>query len=140
MARMKNGAVGTIEAWRLATGAEDELRFEIHGSKGAIRFNLMEPNWLEVYDVRDNDMPLGGNRGWKKVATVHKYPKPAGFPGPKFTIGWIRGHVECLHAFLTAIATDGKTMPSLQDGVYIQELHDLIIRSAKENRWMDVEK
>ncbi|AZO95380.1 hypothetical protein [Halocella sp. SP3-1] len=40
MVRMKDGAMGTIEAWRLATGTEDNLRFEIHGSKRALRFNL----------------------------------------------------------------------------------------------------
>lgn len=138
MVRMKSGAIGSIEAWRLATGTEDELRFEIHGSKGAMRFNLMEPNWLEVYDVRDKDKPYGGDRGWKKIATVQRYPKPAGFPGPKFSIGWIRGHVECLHAFLTAIANDTETLPTLADGVYIQTVHDLMIKSARENRWVDV--
>lgn len=136
--RMSNGAIGTVEAWRVATGTEDELRFEIHGSKGAMRFNLMDPNWLEVYDMRSKDMPFGGDRGWKKISTVQRYPKPAGFPGPKFAIGWIRGHMECLHAFLTAIATDGRTVPSLEDGVYIQKLHDLIIESAQENCWIDV--
>lgn len=34
--RMKNGAFGTIEVSKIATGANDERRFEIHGDKGAI--------------------------------------------------------------------------------------------------------
>ncbi|MDZ4860788.1 MAG: Gfo/Idh/MocA family oxidoreductase [Candidatus Hydrogenedentes bacterium] len=46
MFRLANGAVGTLESSRLATGAQDEVRVEVHGSKGAIRFNLMQPNYL----------------------------------------------------------------------------------------------
>jgi len=49
---MENGVTGTIEATKVATGANDELRIEIHGEKGAIRFNSMQPNYLEVYDTR----------------------------------------------------------------------------------------
>ena len=33
--RLANGAIGVLEASRLATGVQDELRFEIHGSLGA---------------------------------------------------------------------------------------------------------
>jgi len=34
LVRTQSGAVGTIEASKLATGSEDELRLEIHGSLG----------------------------------------------------------------------------------------------------------
>ncbi len=136
--RMQSGALGTVEAWRLATGAEDELRFEIHGSKGALRFNLMEPNWLEVFDADAPSSPMGGDRGWKRVAAVQRYPEPAGFPGPKFSIGWIRAHQHCLYAFLKAIAADHPTAPSLTDAVYIQHVHDAIAESAQGERWTTV--
>jgi predicted dehydrogenase len=46
LVKMASGSQGIIEASRLATGSEDELRFEIHGTDGALSFNLMEPNWL----------------------------------------------------------------------------------------------
>ena len=138
LVRMANGALGTIEAWRFATGSEDELRFEIHGSKGAMRFNLMDPNWLEVYDNREIGEPYGGYRGWKKISTVQKYPKPAAFPSTKAPIGWIRSHVESLHTFLQAIAEDKKTHPSLADGVYIQKTHDKLLKSAHNGHWEKV--
>src|SRR5207249_11738418 len=44
--RFTSGALGTAELSRVATGAEDELRLELHGSNGALGFNLMDPNWL----------------------------------------------------------------------------------------------
>jgi predicted dehydrogenase len=117
-----DGAPGWIEASKIATGAEDELRFEIHGDRGAVRFNLMEPNWLEFYDLADAETPVGGERGWRKIATVSRYPKPAGFPGPKFTPGWLRAHMACLHHFLAAVAAGERGEPSLAHGVALQRL------------------
>ena len=64
IAHMKNGAVGAIEASKTATGTEDELRFELHGSAGAIRFNSMQPHHLQVYDAGISDKPFGGMKGW----------------------------------------------------------------------------
>lgn len=120
--RTPDGAPGVIEASKIATGAEDELRFEIHGEKGALRFNLMEPNWLEFCDQAEPDAPLGGRRGWKRIATVGRYEKPGGFPSPKNTIGWERGHMHCVYGFLDAIAKGRPGEPSLVHGVEMQRL------------------
>jgi predicted dehydrogenase len=129
--RHGSGALGTLEATKFATGICDELRFEIHGERGAIRFNLMEPNWLEVYDVRDETGPLGGMRGFKKIECVQQYPKPAsGFPAPKVSIGWIRAHMHCMYSFLEAIALDREPCPSLREGLQLQRVLDAGYRSA----------
>ncbi len=61
--RLKNGGIGTLESSRFATGVQDEVRFEAHGSKGAIRFNLMQPNYLEFYDATAPGGAYGG-RAW----------------------------------------------------------------------------
>jgi len=120
--RTADGAPGVIEASKIATGSQDEVRFEIHGDKGALRFNLMEPNWLEFCDGSDPESPLGGTRGWKKIATVSRYPKPGGFPGPKMSIGWERGHMHCLYNFLDAVAKNEPGHPNLAVGVELQRL------------------
>jgi len=135
LARLANGALGSIEASKIATGAEDELRFEIHGDKGGLRFNLMELNYLEAYDLREPETPLGGQRGWRKIATVQRYAKPAGFPGPKFGIGWIRGHMHCEYSFLRAIAEGTPGEPSLQRGLHLQRLLAAAERSAASRSW-----
>ena len=44
-----NGAVGTIEATRFATGRKNALRWEINGSKGSIAFDLERLNELQVH-------------------------------------------------------------------------------------------
>ena len=60
LARMASGAVGTIEATKIATGSEDELRLEIHGSRGALRYNGMDPHHLDWYDAAVARTAAGG--------------------------------------------------------------------------------
>jgi len=133
--KLKNGALGTLEASKVATGTNDELRFEIHGDKGALRFNLMEPNYLESYSVKAPEKPLGGTRGFSRIDTVQRYEPPANFPGPKFAIGWIRGHMHCLYNFLSCIAEGRAAEPSLRQGARIQKLMEVIYSSVKEKAW-----
>ena len=135
LVKLANGALGSLEASKIATGAEDELRFEIHGDKGALRFNLMDPNYLEAYDLRKPEAPLGGQRGWRRIATVQRYGKPGGFPGPKFSIGWIRGHMHCLYNFLEAIAAGQPPEPSLQRGLELQRMLAIAEKSAATHTW-----
>lgn len=136
LVRTRTGALGSVEASKVATGTEDELRFELHGSLGALRFNSMQPNYLEAYGRADPEEPLGGTRGWKAIATVGRYPRPADFPGPKFATGWVRAHVACLHNFLSALATGEKAEPGLEVGVRLQEILDAAQLSAASSTWV----
>ncbi len=51
VARMESGALATFEATRLSTGYKNANRLEIHGDKGAIRFNFERMNELDWYDA-----------------------------------------------------------------------------------------
>jgi predicted dehydrogenase len=136
MVRTELGAIGVIEASKIATGTEDELRFEIHGSMGSLRFNSMTPHHLEAYDARETDQPAGGRRGWTRIDTGQRYAKPAGFPGPKFSMGWIRTHMACLASFLSNVAAGTPSCPGLEQGIYIQKLIEKARISAETKRWI----
>ncbi len=137
--RCGDGAIGSVEASKIATGVEDELRFEIHGRYGAIRFNLMQPNYLEIYDARLPDGDCGGGRGFQRIAAVQKYPAPGGkFPNPKFALGWIRSHVHCLFSFLQAIADGSEAHPSLAEELHMQRVLEAVRASAKSQSWVDL--
>jgi len=138
MARFQNGAVGTIESSRLATGVQDELRIELHGSDGAVRFNLMQPNYLEFYDATSPGGDYGGERGFKQIECVGRYPKPAQFPGPKNTIGWERFHIHCLHNFVSHVAQGKHTQPDVADGAKTQAILEAAIQSSKSHQWTKV--
>jgi predicted dehydrogenase len=139
LAKMQAGALGSIEATKLASGSEDELRLEIHGSHGALRFNGMDPHHLEIHDATAPDRPTGGLRGWNRIDTGRRYPHPAtNFPSPKAAIGWIASHVASLENFLEAVAEGRPAEPGLAQGIRIQHLMDCVRRSAAEKRWCDV--
>jgi predicted dehydrogenase len=135
---MMNGAIGTLEASKMATGANDDLRIEIHGLKGAIRFNSMEPNWLEYYDNTDLDKPIGGKKGFKKIDTIQKYPEPPGIPIPKFPVGWMRYHVACLHSFLRSIVDDSETSPNFKDGLEVQRVIEATYVSSNKKERVEI--
>jgi predicted dehydrogenase len=135
---LAGGGLGTIEASRLATGTNDELRFEIHGDKGALRFNLMDPNWLHAYDHREATGPHGGERGFKAIEAVQRYPKPAALPGPKNAIGWMRAHIACLHHFVTCVAEGRPAKPDFCDGLAVQRLMAAAQRASEAGRWEPV--
>jgi len=136
--RMKSGCFGTVEATRFATGAQDELRFEIHGSKGAIRFNLMDPNWLYVYDETEGGGDYGGDRGFKQIECVQRYAKPAVFPAPKATAGWLRGHMQSVHDFVVNVAEDRPASPNFVDGAHIHEVMEAAYESSRAGGWVAV--
>jgi predicted dehydrogenase len=123
-------AYGLIEASRLATGANDALRFEIHGENGALRFDSEEPSWLHHYDGRRPSGDLGGDVGYTKIECVQRYPAPASWPGPKFAPGWLRFHVACLHEFLSSIAEGRQAEPSLLEGARTQMVLQAALDSA----------
>jgi len=139
LVRHSNGAVGTIEASKIATGANDEVRFEIHGDRGALRFDLMQPNYLEAYDLGAAESPLGGTRGYTRIDTGGRYDPPAVFPPPKVAIGWLRGHAHCLFNFLSGVSRGEQVEPSLRRGVALQKMLDTVGRSAQAREWLSFE-
>lgn len=138
LAVMKNGAIGSLEVSKITAGSNDDLKFEIYGTKGALRFDLMHPNFLEFYNVEDEGGDLGGLRGFKLIETVQRYPSPAIFPGEKFSIGWVRGHIHSLYNFLESIKAGKQDRPSLHEGAYNVQVIDALKESVYVQRWVEI--
>ena len=130
--KTKNGAQGTLTASKLSMGTNDDLSFAIRGTKGALTFSLMDPNFLGFYDATAKQTPYGGNAGFTRIECVGRYPAPAGtFPSPKAPDGWLRGHVMSMYHFLNAVYTETQNAPSFADALYVQQIMDAALRSAK---------
>lgn len=132
MAVLENGACGTVTATKLATGTNDDLTVEVTGERGAIRFSLMDPNWLYFYDATTADAPIGGMRGFTRIECVGRYPAPAGaFPSPKAARGWLEGHVESMLNFLTQVHRGEPGHPDFADAAHVQAVMEAAYRSAE---------
>lgn len=136
MMKMQNGALGTVEASRIATGANDDLKIEIHGRDGSIKFELMEANWLSVYDNRAEGEPIGGKRGFTRIETVQRYPAPAAFPGPKFMVGWERFHIASMYNFIDNVVKGKPAAPTFYDGLKVQEIMENSLKSVETGKWV----
>jgi predicted dehydrogenase len=140
MAKLRNGAVGTIETTKVATGTEDELRIELHGDKGAIKFNLMEPNWLDVYDMRRQDGAYGGDRGFLRVAACSRGASATVIPPPRGVAGWMQFHLASLHAFVQNVLTGVTGRPNFYDGWAAHEVFAAAEESNRTGSWEAVQQ
>lgn len=121
IAELKNGAFGTIEANKIAIGENDSMKFEIYGDKGALKFDLMDPNWLHYYDDTRIGGELGGDKGFTKIECVGRYPEPGNvFPSIKAPVGWLRGHVGSMYSFLNSVYNNTPAIPSFRDAAHVQ--------------------
>jgi len=137
-AQLKSGAIGTIEASKLATGTNSDLSFEIYGDKGAIKYAMMQPNFLEFYDNTKPDGDYGGEKGFTKIECVQRYPKPGHiFPGPKSPVGWLRFHMHSIYMYLDGVYKNNlnEVSPTFYDGAAVQKIMEKACLSDKTERW-----
>ena len=135
--RMADGTLGSVEISRMGTGATNALAIEIFGDRGALRFNSESPSWLEVFDARDADQPLGGLSGFRHVPTASRFEAQKA-PDWSMPADFVRTHAESQYQFLRAIADDRQPSPSLKDGLRIQVVMEAALRSSAQHRWVSV--
>ncbi len=141
LARLQSGAMGTIRASKISCGTNDDFSFEIYGEKGALKYSLMEPNWLWYYDNTASESPLGGMRGFTKIETVGRYPLPGGnFPSPKAPVGWLMGHVESYYDFLNSVSCGTQSSPNFEDATHVQNVMQAGYLSDQTKTWEQVTK
>ncbi len=132
LARFANGSIGTFEATRFATGCRNRNYFEIHGSHGAVRFNLEELNRLEVFDRTDATEIQGPHN---VLVTGPGHPYVDHFWPPGHIVGYEHTFVTTLADFLESLAADRPFHPNFDDGAEVQKLLDAVENSANSKSW-----
>jgi len=128
--RFENGAIGTVEATRFATGRKNYNRFEINGSKGSIAFDLERMNELELY------VEEGPSSGFRTVlVTDAKHPYAGAWWPPGHIIGYEHSFTHTVYDLIKGIAEQTLPTPNFEDGVRNQRLLDAVERSAANGHW-----
>ena len=135
--RFRNGAMGTIEATRLAPGRKNHNRFEINGSRGSVSFDLERMNELEVY-FEDDPPRLRGFRRILVTEADHPYIK-AWWP-PGHIIGYEHTFTHTVFDLLEAIADRRVPEPNFLDGMRNQQVLEAIERASATRRWIEVKQ
>lgn len=133
--RFANGALGTIEATRMAPGRKNYNRFEINGSLGSLAFDLERLNELDVYF--ESDPP--DVRGFRRIlVTEAVHPRVGAWWPPGHIIGWEHTFTHTVYDLLEAVASRKLPSPNFRDGVMNQRVLDAIERSSASRRWVRI--
>ena len=116
--RFENGARGTIEVSRVASGFMNKNRIEVHGTEGALAFDLENLNTLKVFDC-GGEAP--GFRDY--VVDTHN-------------VGWSRAFLLQTHHFLDCLQEDVRPSPNWMDGHAVMVLMENFLKSAREGDWV----
>ena len=131
-----SGAIGSVEATRMAWGRNNYLTVEVHGTKGSLTWNYERLNELEVcYGMEDND----GERGFRKI-----YTGPANPHGdvtwniPGMNIGY--GELKAIEAYEFAKAVVGGYQPTTNFtvGYQLDRVCEAVLESNEKKAWVQV--
>ena len=135
MVEFENGAVGSFESTRFATGRRNHHTFEIYGSRGALAWDLEDMNRLQFLSLQDEDHA----RGFRDILAterMHEYAKNWWPPG--HIIGYEHTFVHAVADFLEAVATGGSVSPNFADGIDVLRVLEAGLESAESGRRVDV--
>lgn len=136
LCNFESGAIGSVEATRMAWGRNNYLTVEVHGTKGSLTWNYERLNELEVcYGMEDND----GERGFRKI-----YTGPANPHGdvtwniPGMNIGY--GELKAIEAYEFAKAVEGGYQPttSFTVGYQLDRVCEAVLESNDKKAWVEV--
>ena len=135
LARLSGGGIATFEATRLATGFHNENRFEIHGERGALKFNFERMNELGYYDASGD----GRTAGWTTIDVTRGgdgHPYAAAWWPDSHGLGYEHSFVNQAADILTMIGggTPVVPMPDFADALKTQRVLHAAIESARTHQ------
>lgn len=134
MVRFHNGAVGTLEASRVASGKGDGVSFVIWGTKGAIRWNQQQLGQLEV---SFEDVPAD-EKGFKtiEIAGVHD----CGIWNVPFGIGLGENKAIEIRDVIDTYVNSTPFHSDFYDGMKVAQVIDAVEKSYLAKAWIPVEE
>lgn len=135
MVRFASGAMGHLYFSRAATGRKMGYAYEIHGTRGAIRFDQEDQNAVHLYRA---DGPEA-TRGFTRILTGPEHPDYLPFcQGPGHGTGYQDQIIIEARDFLSAIETGNPVWPTFRDGLAVARVIDAAFAAARAGRWHSV--
>ena len=128
LANFDNGAVGTFEATRFASGRKNGMAIEVNGEKASLRFEFESMNELWVHDHTVD----GKDAGFRRVmVTESDHPYVEGWWPPGHVLGYDHTFTHEFRDFVLDVVNGRAPEPSFADGLYVQRVLDAVERSAQ---------
>ena len=129
MVEFENGAIGSFEASRFASGRKNHHTFEIYGSKGSLCFDLERMNELQFFSREDP----AGTQGFQTIlVTESTHPYISHWWPPGHIIGYEHAFVHAVADFVSAIDSGSGIRPDFEDGMKCIAVLEAGLQAAKE--------
>lgn len=136
LVRFESGAQGILEACRVINGAKCDMSFEVHGTRGALRWNLESMNRLQL-QRRNPDNPA--EDGYTELLSGPAHPFHARFnPAWGLALGYDDLKTIEAHEFLASIVAGEQREPGFREAAAVARVQEAIIRSWDTERWETV--
>ena len=128
------GAVGTIEASRVAVGPRASYTFEIYGTEGSVKWDFEKMNELEIALGRK-----GEHVGYQRVMAGPTFGDFGNFqPGPGTSMGYDDLKIVEARKFLEAYFGGVVNNSNIHDAVAAARVVSAIEESAESKKWVSV--
>ena len=135
MCRFAGGAMGHLYFSRVAHGRKMGYAYEVHGDRGAIRFDQEDQNALWLYRAGDP----AREAGFKKILAGPAHPDYLPFcQGPGHGTGYQDQIIIEAKDFLSAIETGKPVWPTFQDGLEVAEVVAAARASHAQKAWVNI--
>jgi predicted dehydrogenase len=126
------GTVGSLEASRVVVGPRVQMRFEVHGTEGALTWELERMNELERFQLSDD----GGDEGYTTILAGAQHPDFAAFqPGAGVPMGYDDLRVLEARTFLSGVRDGEQREPGVEEMLKCARVLEAIERSADSGAW-----
>jgi predicted dehydrogenase len=126
-----SGARGSFESSRTIVGPESQMAFDVHGTRGAIGWNLERMNELQVYLAED-----APHTGYRTVYGGERFPYHGRFvPGSANGIGFEDLVVIEDYEFCRSVAEGRPHVPGFAEAVAFVRVQEAFLESCRTGRW-----
>ncbi|MEA2267397.1 MAG: hypothetical protein QOC64_7 [Solirubrobacteraceae bacterium] len=131
------GTVGSLEASRVIVGPRVQMRFEVHGTRGAMTWELERMNELERFQLSDD----GADEGYTTIVVGPQHGDFAAFqPGAGVPMGYDDLRVIEAKRFLEAVRDGEQREPGVDEMVACARVLEAIERSSDSGAWEAVDR
>ncbi len=130
-----NGAQGTLEACRVIRGPQCQMAFEVHGTRGAIRWDFERMNEIELFSLDQHN----GREGYTRIVSGPQHPFHDRF-NPARGVGLSYEDLKTIeaHHFLKSVVEGKQGEPGFQEALAVAEVLGAMERSWGSGRWENV--
>jgi predicted dehydrogenase len=132
-----NGARGMLEACRIINWAKCDMSFEIHGTRGAMKWTMERMNELQLH-WRNDENPAEDGYTTLLSGPAHPYHRHFN-PAWGLNLGYDDLKVIEAYNFLSSVVSGQQGEPGFAEALAVANVQQAIMRSWESERWENVE-